>query len=60
MGMDYDFREVVEAIKQIDFSTCALNELNVFETTIRYLGGFLAAHDLSKGKYPILLEKLLS
>ena len=31
--------------------------INVFETTIRYLGGFLGAYDLSDGKYPILLEK---
>ncbi|KUJ10816.1 seven-hairpin glycosidase [Mollisia scopiformis] len=57
MGMHEDFQKAVAAINSIDFSTCALEELNVFETTIRYLGGFLAAHDLSKGKYPILLQK---
>jgi mannosyl-oligosaccharide alpha-1,2-mannosidase len=41
----------------IDFSACALEELNVIETTIRYLGGFLAAYDLSGGKHPILLSE---
>lgn len=57
MGLHDDLREAINAIHEIDFSTCALEELNVFETTIRYLGGFLAAHDLTKGKYPILLQK---
>ena len=57
MGMHGDFREAVEAINAIDFSTCALEELNVFETTILYLGGFSAAYDLSTGKYPALIQK---
>lgn len=57
MGMNDEFREALNAINEIDFSTCALEELNVFETTIRYLGGFLSAYDLTKGKYPILLQK---
>jgi len=57
MGLHDDFQEAVDAIKDIDFSTCALDLLNVFETTIRYLGGFLSAYDLSRGKYPILLQK---
>jgi mannosyl-oligosaccharide alpha-1,2-mannosidase len=57
MGMHDDFAEAVKAVEKIDFSTCALDEINVFETTIRYLGGFLAAYDISGGKYPILLRK---
>jgi mannosyl-oligosaccharide alpha-1,2-mannosidase len=57
MGLHDDFHDAVEAIEKIDFSTCALQELNVFETTIRYLGGFLSAYDLSGGKYPMLLQK---
>lgn len=52
-----DFSNAVEAIEKIDFSTCALEEINVFETTIRYLGGFLSAYDLSGGKYPSLLKR---
>lgn len=57
MGMRVEFDEAVKAVERIDFSTCALNEINVFETTIRYLGGFLAAHDLSGGQYPELVRK---
>jgi len=57
MGLYDDFERAVSAINSIDFSTCALDEINVFETTIRYLGGFLSAYDLSAGKYPTLLQK---
>ena len=57
MGMHDEFRHAVAAIDKIDFSTCALEELNVFETTIRYLGGFLAAYDLSERRYPSLIQK---
>jgi len=59
MGMTDEFAHAVEALNQIDFSTCSLDELNVFETTIRYLGGFLSAYDLSNGQYPSLLTKAI-
>lgn len=52
-----EFDNAVRAIDKIDFSTCALGELNVFETTIRYLGGFLSAYDLSGDRAPQLLHK---
>jgi mannosyl-oligosaccharide alpha-1,2-mannosidase len=57
MGLHDDFEEAVKAVAELDFSKCSLLELNVFETTIRYLGGMLAAYDLSRGAYPVLLEK---
>ncbi|GME39805.1 Glycoside hydrolase family 47 [Neofusicoccum parvum] len=57
MNLTAEFDESVRAISSIDFSSCSLEEINVFETTIRYLGGFLAAYDLSDGQYPALLEK---
>jgi mannosyl-oligosaccharide alpha-1,2-mannosidase len=57
MGLKEDFEQCIIAVEAIDFSTNEEDSLNVFETTIRYLGGLLAAHDLSKGKYPILLKK---
>ncbi|KAI9705180.1 MAG: hypothetical protein M1820_005327 [Bogoriella megaspora] len=57
MGLYEDFEEAVEAIDKIDFTDCAIDEINVFETTIRYLGGFLAAYDISGGKFPQLLTK---
>lgn len=47
MGMRDEFREAVDAVSEIDFTTSALQQVNVFETCIRYLGGFLAAYDLS-------------
>lgn len=57
MDLKDDFEEGVEAIQKIDFSTNTEKDLNVFETTIRYLGGFMAAHDLSDGRYPALMDK---
>lgn len=57
MGLDDEFQLALDAIDQIDFTTTTDKSINVFETTIRYMGGFLAAYDLSDGKYPILLKK---
>ncbi|KAI4145266.1 MAG: hypothetical protein LQ341_002434 [Variospora aurantia] len=57
MGLIEDFEAAIEAIKEIDLSKVKLQLLNVFETTIRYLGGLLGAYDLSGGRYPILLDK---
>lgn len=54
-----DFDEAVADLKDIDFSTTEDEDINTFETTIRYLGGLLSAYDLSLGKYPGLLEKAL-
>ena len=57
MGLRDEFEEAVNASKEIDFSDSVLSRISVFETTIRYLGGFLGAYDISDGKYPVLLEK---
>lgn len=61
MGMKEDFDEAVKAIVAIDFTfSDTRNEIPVFETTIRYLGGLLGAYDVSGGKkggYTILLDK---
>jgi mannosyl-oligosaccharide alpha-1,2-mannosidase len=57
MGIHTEFEDAVKAVEKIDFTTCALDDINVFETTIRYLGGFLSAYDLTEGKYPVLLRK---
>lgn len=57
MGEKSEFEAAVAAIDRIDFTTTTEEEVNVFETTIRYLGGFLAAYDLSEGQYPSLLKK---
>lgn len=57
MGMTDEFEKALAALEQIDFTTTDATQINVFETTIRYLGGFMAANDLTDGKYPILLRK---
>ncbi|ELR03703.1 hypothetical protein VC83_06042 [Pseudogymnoascus destructans] len=57
MGLEEDFAEAVESLDQLDFSYTEATTINVFETTIRYLGGFLAAYDISERKFPKLLVK---
>nr|POE85180.1 putative mannosyl-oligosaccharide alpha-1,2-mannosidase [Quercus suber] len=47
MDLRDEFKEAVDAAVHIDFSTTTQETINVFETTIRYLGGFLSAYDLS-------------
>lgn len=47
LDMQDEFRDAVAAVDEIDFTHTNLGEINVFETTIRYLGGFLAAFELS-------------
>lgn len=57
MGFRDEFEEALGAVEAIDFSTPGQEVLNVFETTIRYLGGLLSAYDLSQRK--VLLQKAL-
>lgn len=45
--MHSEFEYAVSAATNISFETSSLVEINAFETTIRYLGGFLSAYDLS-------------
>ena len=62
MGMKSEFEDAVEAVGEIDFTTSPRSEIPVFETTIRYLGGLIAAYDVSGGKtggYTILLDKAI-
>ncbi|TFB01396.1 putative mannosyl-oligosaccharide alpha-1,2-mannosidase [Trichoderma ghanense] len=55
MGLRDDFDEAVAAVAGIDFGSSTSSRVNVFETNIRYLGGLLAAYDLSGRE--VLLEK---
>lgn len=59
MGRKKDFEIAVAAANTIDFTTTEAKDINVFETTIRYLGGFLAAYDVSGQKYEVLLNKAM-
>lgn len=47
MDMKSEFEEAVQAAATIDFTKTDLDQVNVFETNIRYLGGFISAFDLS-------------
>lgn len=47
MGLRDEFEVAAAAAETIDFTHSSLDQVNVFETTIRYLGGFLSAYDLS-------------
>ena len=47
MDLKQEFYEAADAAVKIDFRKSTDETVNVFETTIRYLGGFLAAYDLS-------------
>ena len=50
MGLKDEFEQAVQAAMTIDLSKCTEETVNVFETTIRHLGGFLSAYDLSGDK----------
>lgn len=57
MGLKDEFDEAAKAVNQIDFTTSLRDDIPLFETTIRYLGGLIAAYDLTDGKYRTLLDK---
>ncbi|EMC96728.1 glycoside hydrolase family 47 protein [Baudoinia panamericana UAMH 10762] len=47
MGLKSEFEEAVAAAIDIDLAISTSEVINVFETNIRHLGGFLAAYDVS-------------
>ena len=57
MGLKKEFDEAFKFVLSIDFSTNTEETLNVFETTIRYLGGLMAAYDLAGEQYSRLYDK---
>jgi mannosyl-oligosaccharide alpha-1,2-mannosidase len=60
MGLKEEFEEAVEAVKDIDFTTTPYrDDIPVFETIIRYLGGLIGAYDVTGNdpKYKSLLNK---
>ncbi|KAJ4318132.1 hypothetical protein N0V94_004568 [Neodidymelliopsis sp. IMI 364377] len=59
MEMEQEFNEAVDAAVQIDFGPKIDGEINVFETIIRYLGGFLGAYDVSGCHDARLLNKAI-
>lgn len=59
MGLKDEFDEAVKAVGTIDFTTSNRITIPLFEVAIRYMGGLLAAYDISEHKYPVLLEKVV-
>ena len=57
MGLKSEFEEATKAVADIDFTTSIRNDIPLFETVIRYLGGLLSAYDLGGSKYRVLLDK---
>jgi mannosyl-oligosaccharide alpha-1,2-mannosidase len=55
MGLKREFNEAVRAVAVLDWANTNDTACNMFETNIRYLGGLLAAYDLSDE--PALLVK---
>lgn len=56
MGLKDDFHQAAAAVCTIDWETTETS-INMFETTIRHLGGLLSAYDLSRE--PALLKKAI-
>jgi mannosyl-oligosaccharide alpha-1,2-mannosidase len=59
MDMKQEFVEAVDAAIDIDFGPKGSEEVNIFETIIRYLGGFIAAYDVSGCQDSRLLQKAI-
>lgn len=57
LDLKEEFEEAVGAVAKIDFTTSPRNDIPLFETVIRYLGGLIGAYDISGGNYKILLDK---
>lgn len=57
MGLKEEFEEGLVELRNVDFTNTEGCQINLFETTIRHLGGLLSAWDVSGGRYTILVEK---
>ncbi|KAK3387533.1 family 47 glycosyl hydrolase [Podospora didyma] len=57
MGLDAEFNATLPVVGALDWARTADSSINVFETTIRHLGGLLSAYDLS-GERVLLLKAI--
>jgi mannosyl-oligosaccharide alpha-1,2-mannosidase len=48
MGLKQEFRDAAQVAASIDWSSTPDTAINLFETTIRHLGGLLGAYELSR------------
>ncbi|EGX51085.1 hypothetical protein AOL_s00054g624 [Orbilia oligospora ATCC 24927] len=59
MGLHAEFEHALTGVAKIDFTTTSRNDIPMFETTIRYLGGLIGAYDVTGHKHKILLDKAI-
>ena len=57
MGFKSEFEDALAAAMDIDLGSATMDTINVFETTIRHLGGFLSAYDVSGDKRCLEMAK---
>ncbi|TVY31725.1 Mannosyl-oligosaccharide 1,2-alpha-mannosidase [Lachnellula occidentalis] len=57
MRLEAEFKDAVAAVATIDWAYTNNTSCNMFETTIRHLGGLLSAYDLSNSR--VLLDKAI-
>lgn len=57
MGLKKEFKEAATSIAALDWASTKEGAANLFETTIRHLGGLLSAYELSQE--PALLKKAI-
>jgi mannosyl-oligosaccharide alpha-1,2-mannosidase len=55
MDLNDEFLRVMPRIHKINFKVD--EDVSVFESIIRYLGGFISAYELSERKQDVLLQK---
>jgi mannosyl-oligosaccharide alpha-1,2-mannosidase len=57
MELYEEFELALQELENVDFTNTVGCKINLFETTIRHLGGLLSAFDVSGGKRVILVQK---
>ncbi|KAI0729772.1 glycoside hydrolase [Fomitopsis betulina] len=57
MGLDDIWEEALNFSSTVDYSTTSGGQIDLFETTIRYVASSLAAYELSGQKYPALVNQ---
>ncbi|KAF2266196.1 seven-hairpin glycosidase [Lojkania enalia] len=50
MGFKEEFTSAIKDVEKINFGTTPMQQINVFETNIRHLGGLLSAYEMSGEK----------
>lgn len=60
MGLDDEFEKAVDFVSSIDFTATFREDIPLFETWIRYLGGLISAYDLSGKKVLLDQAKVLA